>query len=45
MSEDTVDSTSEKKDEVLINDSVEEWIKTVEFETTKDVPILSLIHI
>ena len=26
-------------DEILINDSVEEWIKTVEFESTKDVPI------
>ena len=39
MSEANVDSTSDKNDEVLINDSVEEWIKTVEFETTKDVPI------
>ena len=39
MTEDNVDSTSDKKDEVLINDSIEEWIKTVEFETTKDVPI------
>ncbi len=26
-------------DEILINDSVEEWIKNVEFESTKDVPI------
>ena len=31
MSEANVDSTSDKNDEVLINDSVEEWIKTVEF--------------
>ena len=29
----------------VMADSVEDWIKTVDFESTEDVPILSLIHI
>ena len=36
-----VDESTELDDtnSILLDDSVEEWIKSVDFETTKDVPI------
>jgi Lon-like ATP-dependent protease len=30
---------SDESEEILVNDSIDEWIKSVEFESTKDVPI------